>query len=175
MPGTNRSNPNQGRVYGVKGLSPTLTNIGGGGARQPHIIVAKDDDDSDDNEDNDLYLGNIYGEHIHDGFGCAVFDGYGCCPTIKTCQGGNRQPLIAERERESNEMKYRIRRITPLEAFRLMGVSDEDFKKAEKVASNTGLYKTAGNGIVKSCLEAIFCSMNIVGVPSWEEYSKKYT
>lgn len=55
-----------------------------------------------------------------------------------------------------------------------MGVSDEDFKKAEKVASNTGLYKTAGNGIVKSCLEAIFCSMNIVGVPSWEEYSQKY-
>lgn len=84
------------------------------------------------------------------------------------------QAAYGRRERESNEMKYRIRRITPLETFRLMGVSDEDFKKAEKVASNTGLYKTAGNGIVKSCLEAIFCSMNIVGVPSWEEYSQKY-
>lgn len=71
-----------------------------GGARQPHIIVAKDDDDSDDNEDNDLYLGNIYGEHIHDGFGGAVFDGNGSCPTINTCQGGNRQPMVAERERE---------------------------------------------------------------------------
>lgn len=55
-----------------------------------------------------------------------------------------------------------------------MGCSDEDFKKAESVASNTGLYKTAGNGIVKNCLEAIFCQMNINGVPSWEEYSKKY-
>lgn len=71
-------------------------------------------------------------------------------------------------------MKYRIRKITPQEAFRLMGCSYEDFKKAESVASNTGLYKTAGNGIVKSCLEAIFCQMNIKGVPNWDEYSSKY-
>lgn len=58
--------------------------------------------------------------------------------------------------------------------FPLMGCSDEDFEKANAVAPNTGLYKTAGNGIAKSCLEAIFCQMNIKGVPSWEEYSKKY-
>ena len=55
-----------------------------------------------------------------------------------------------------------------------MGCSDEDFEKASTVASNTGLYKTAGNGIAKSCLEAIFCQMNIKDVPSWEEYSNKY-
>ena len=71
-------------------------------------------------------------------------------------------------------MDYRIRKITPNEAFRLMGCSDEDFKKAKSVASNTGLYKTAGNGIAKSCLEAIFCRMNIKGVPNWDEYSSKY-
>ena len=69
---------------------------------------------------------------------------------------------------------YKIRKIIPQEAFRLMGCSDEDFKKAENVASNTGLYRTAGNGIAKSCLEAIFCQMNIKNVPTWEEYSKKY-
>ena len=71
-------------------------------------------------------------------------------------------------------MGYRIRKITPQEAFRLMGCSDEDFKRASTVASNTGLYKTAGNGIAKSCLEAIFCQMNIKGVPTWGDYSKKY-
>ena len=71
-------------------------------------------------------------------------------------------------------MEYRVRKITPQEAFRLMGSSDEDFKKAESVASNTGLYKAAGNGIVTSCLEAIFCQMNIKGVPTWDEYSNKY-
>lgn len=71
-------------------------------------------------------------------------------------------------------MEYKIRKVTPHEAFRLMGCSDEDFEKASSVASNTWLYKTAGNGIAKSCLEAIFCQMNIKGVPTWGEYSKKY-
>lgn len=71
-------------------------------------------------------------------------------------------------------MNYKIRKITPNEAFRLMGSNDKDFLKAKAVSSNTNLYKTAGNGIVKSCLEAIFCQMNINGVLSWEEYSTKY-
>lgn len=56
-----------------------------------------------------------------------------------------------------------------------MGCDDKDFEKAKGVASNTGLYKTAGNGIAKNCLEAIFCQMNIKGIPTWEEYSRKYT
>lgn len=43
-----------------------------------------------------IYLGNIYGPHIHDGYGGAVFSKYGLCPAIKTCQGGNRQPIILE-------------------------------------------------------------------------------
>lgn len=36
-----------------------------------------------------------------------------------------------------------------------MGFSDEDFRKAEKVNSNTQLYKQAGNSIVVNVLEAI--------------------
>ena len=47
-----------------------------------------------------IYRGNIYGEHIHDGCGGAVFDKNGLCPTIKTCQGGNRQPLIVVKNSE---------------------------------------------------------------------------
>ena len=31
MPTVTRDNPNQGRVYDVSGLCPTLTNISGGG------------------------------------------------------------------------------------------------------------------------------------------------
>ena len=49
----------------------------------------------------------------------------------------------------------RIRKITPKEAWRLMGFDDEDFEKAEKVNSNTQLYKQAGNSIVVNVLEAI--------------------
>lgn len=82
--------------------------------------------------------------------------------------------LLNNNTKNVYNIKYKIRKITPQEAFRLMGCSDEDFKKAENVASNTGLYRTAGNGIAKSCLEAIFCQMNIKNVPTWEEYSKKY-
>lgn len=50
----------------------------------------------------------------------------------------------------------RIRKLTPLEVWRLMGFSDDDFDKAEKINSNTQLYKQAGNSIVVNVLMAIF-------------------
>lgn len=55
--------------------------------------------------------------------------------------------------------KYRIRKLTPKECWRLMGFTDEDFEKAAKVNSNTQLYKEAGNSIVKDVLMAIFRQM----------------
>ena len=51
---------------------------------------------------------------------------------------------------------YRVRKLTPLECWRLMGISDEDFKKANAVTSKTQLYRQAGNAIVVDVLEAIF-------------------
>ena len=50
---------------------------------------------------------------------------------------------------------YRIRKLTPKECWRLMGFDDLDFEKAEKVNSNTQLYKQAGNSIVVNVLEGI--------------------
>ena len=50
----------------------------------------------------------------------------------------------------------RIRKLTPKECWRLMGFDDEDFEKAEKVNSNSQLYKQAGNSICVPVLEAIF-------------------
>lgn len=50
----------------------------------------------------------------------------------------------------------RIRRLTPKECWRLQGFDDADFEKAEKVNSNTQLYKQAGNSICVPVLEAIF-------------------
>lgn len=38
---------------------------------------------------------------------------------------------------------YRIRKLTPKECYRLMGFKDDEFEKAEKVNSNTQLYKQA--------------------------------
>lgn len=50
---------------------------------------------------------------------------------------------------------YRIRKLTPLECWRLMGFDDADFAKAAQVNSNTQLYKQAGNSIVVNVLEGI--------------------
>ena len=51
--------------------------------------------------------------------------------------------------------QYRIRKLTPLECFRLMGFTDEEFNRIKGV-SNTQLYKMAGNSIVVNVLEEIF-------------------
>lgn len=52
---------------------------------------------------------------------------------------------------------YKIRKLIPLECWRLQGFSDSDFEKAKAVpTSNTQLYKMAGNSITVNVLEAIF-------------------
>lgn len=57
------------------------------------------------------------------------------------------------------DSKYRIRKLTPKECWRLMSFDDEDFEKAEKVVSRTQLYKQAGNSIVCDVLCYIFANM----------------
>lgn len=56
-------------------------------------------------------------------------------------------------------LKYagRIRRLTPTECFRLMGMKDNEIKKlVNSGISDTQLYKLAGNSIVVDVLAAIF-------------------
>ena len=51
----------------------------------------------------------------------------------------------------------KIRKLTPLECWRLMGFDDFDFSKAKSVGiSDTQAYKMAGNSIVVNVLEFIF-------------------
>ena len=73
----------------------------------------------------------------------------GCCDTLVAAMGtgGGNVPIIKN--------NIRIRKLTPKECWRLMGFNDEDFDKAEKVNSNTQLYKQAGNSIVVNVLEKI--------------------
>lgn len=54
------------------------------------------------------------------------------------------------------ETNFRIRKLTPKECWRLMGIDDECFDKAQQVNSNSQLYKQAGNGIVVNVLYYIF-------------------
>lgn len=57
--------------------------------------------------------------------------------------------------------QYRIRKLTPRECGRLMGVSDEDIDKMSAVNSNTQLYKQFGNSIVVDVMCAMFKNLNI--------------
>lgn len=54
--------------------------------------------------------------------------------------------------------KLRIRKLTPRECFRLMGVKDEDFEKLTDLSDST-LYHLAGDSIVVNVLMAIFKQM----------------
>lgn len=100
----------------------------------------------------------------------------GIVPTLRAETHGNLQKVI--------ESQYRIRKLTPLECWRLMSFSDEDFLSAKlgsrqaaketlekyphlgkrafnemqriEKMSNSQLYKQAGNSIVKYVLMAIF-------------------
>ena len=55
------------------------------------------------------------------------------------------------------EPTFRIRKLTPRECFRLMGMRDDDIDKIQAAGiSNTQQYKIAGNSIVVNVLEVIF-------------------
>lgn len=53
-------------------------------------------------------------------------------------------------------LPYRIRKLTPRECFRLMGVKREDYEAAAKHQSVSSQYHLAGDSIVTTCLMAIF-------------------
>ena len=79
-------------------------------------------------------------------------------PALTTMQGGLREPKILE------SLDYRIRKLTPRECFRLMGMSDNDIDKIQTAEiSNTQQYKMAGNSIVVNVLEAIFKNLFMEG------------
>lgn len=77
-------------------------------------------------------------------------------------EGGDVAPTLTAGSNENIryvETIYRLRKLTPRECWRLMGYTDTDFDKAQKVNSNSQLYKEAGNAIVKQVLMAIFAQM----------------
>jgi site-specific DNA-cytosine methylase len=79
-------------------------------------------------------------------------------PTIMENHGAI-QAILENKENEMEETQvpnYRIRKLTPKECFRLMGIKDEDFEKIQPNQSNAGLYHLAGDSIVTTCMMGIF-------------------
>jgi DNA (cytosine-5)-methyltransferase 1 len=109
-----------------------------------------------------------------------VYDMSGIAATV-TCGSSSVQGKYLD-IRESAKGKYemdgkkydiRVRKLNPIECWRIMGFSDEDYHKAEKVNSLVQLQKQAGNSIVVTCLMAIFSQMNIQGVDKWNDMTEK--
>ena len=83
-----------------------------------------------------------------------VYDPDGLSPTLNTMQGGNRQPFVLTEVR--TEEAKRIRRLTPLECFRLQGFPDDAYHKAVELGiSNTQMYKMCGNAITVPVFKAL--------------------
>lgn len=102
------------------------------------------------------------GQISNEGSQCGtVVSENGLYPTISAGCHGYANPHITD--------KYRIRKLTPRECFRLMNVEEEQFNRAEKVVSNSQLYKVAGNAIVVSCLVALFSQLGIQGKKKWND------
>ncbi len=149
----NFKNPQCGRVYDSSGLSSAINTCQGSPTEQrlePNSqgvcnTLTSVQKDNMVLEKADFCIGGLQ-EHQ-----TARFDGISPSLTAAMGMGGGQTPLI--------NCQYRIRKLTPLECWRLMGFSDEDFHKAEEVNSNTQLYKQAGNSIVKNVLIAIFGQM----------------
>lgn len=111
-------------------ICPTLTTMQGG-HREPKILQVAKTECRFDQESR------VYGVN-------------GISPTLAARDSrGPKKIYINE--------KYRVRKLTPLECWRLMAFTDEDFYKAKNIGiSDSQLYKQAGNSIVVKVLEGIF-------------------
>ena len=123
-----------GRVYDSNGLSPTIQTMQGGN-RQPKIQVVGGVGEKRSNNGTQYFMQDrIYEGDISN--------------AVCTC---------ANPYYKLKNKNFRIRKLTPTECLRLMGVRDEYSKRM--TCSNAQKYKQAGNGIVVDVLIAIFKQM----------------
>lgn len=147
---TEKSKHQAGSIYNKNGLSPSLDTMQGG-YRQPMVLT---------------YVNNKYNNFIkNNGYVPEMFNPYNeteiknIAPAQTTCCNSTTSSasvLINKNEK--------IRKLTPLECWRLMGFDDDDYKKAKEIGmSDTQLYKQAGNSIVVNVLEKIFLNLFDLG------------
>ena len=124
-----------------KGKTQTLTTMGG---ENNGVVV---------NRFYEQALETFNNNEVEDG---DIIDAYnkkvindGNSPTITTRPEGFKTAILPVQD-------LRIRKLTPKECFRLMGVKDDDFEKVAKNQSDASLYRLAGDSIVVNVLMAIF-------------------
>lgn len=134
-----------GSVWDKNGMSPTLK-TNSGGYSEPIIT-----------EDSPTGSIKIVGNPSNTGHGnMNVHDPTGISPTV-TARDYKGAKLVAEGLpiREESEA-IRIRKLTPLEYWRLQGFTDEQHNAVEASGiSNSQRYKMAGNAVTVNVIEAI--------------------
>lgn len=183
IPSTTRDNPSRGRIYDQEGISPTLCCMQGGNL-QPMVLTkgaliipeatkrgyaeAHEGDSINLEQPNSNTRRGRVGKGVAQTLTTSCNQGVLEPSGIYTQVSNNfqRGPLKnLSRTLKANTHDagvtdgVKVRKLTPLECWRLMGFSDDDFYKAAKVNSNSQLYKQAGNSIVKQVLMAIFRQM----------------
>ncbi len=156
-------NPQRGRVFSPHGIAPALDCMGGGGREVKVMIVGK--------------MSSSQNARVIDpeGISYAVTNGQkdGAPKIIQRPRGFNKgglhdtAPAVTGKSYKDNnvvampsEIGGRIRKCTPRECFRLMGVDDANIDKIQAAGvSNTQQYKMAGNSIVVDVLYHIFKNM----------------
>ena len=175
------------RIYDVGGCSPTLSTMQGGN-QEPKILESQivamrgrnPDNPSDRTAGNpteqrleinmqgtsncltSVQKDNLLLENNIQKVGQISSNGSQCGTVIS--DNGISANLVAGTHGYANShiaTQYRIRKLTPRECGRLMGVSDEDIDKMAAVNSNTQLYKQFGNSIVVDVMCAMFKNLNI--------------
>ena len=83
---------------------------------------------------------------------------------MKQVRQSKKKPFVLPKELKGK--KFRIRKLTPRECFRLMGVDDADIDKIQNTSlSKSSQYKLAGNSIVVDNLYHLFRKMFIEKEP----------
>ena len=148
-----------GNVFDSNGLCPTLTTNKGEGPRilesVPTGLSLKGGKYGNKRVQSLVDSGKISCHEVQflDAYNQTVSD---ICGTIKTTIDSSCLSFISVPDFEN----YRIRKLTPRECFRLMGVSEKDIDNIQKSGiSKTQQYKMAGNSIVVDVLYHIFRKM----------------
>ena len=152
-------------VYDENALCPNITTVEGGGTQQIKVCESQIVAMRGRNPDNpsDRTAGSLTEQRLE-----VNMQGTSNCLTSVQKDNllleNNIQNLVAGTHGYANShiaTQYRIRKLTPRECGRLMGVSDEDIDKMAAVNSNTQLYKQFGNSIVVDVMYAMFKNLNI--------------
>ena len=150
-------NPQAGRIYDSEGISPTLDTCTGGN-RMPKIAVPVLTPNRPEKRQN----GRRFKENGEDMFTLTAQDRHGVAIIEDFYKGrepreytDNAPTLRADRQGLKVSSNMRIRRLTPLECFRLQGFPDEYFYKAQAVNSDSQLYKQAGNSVTVNVIYEI--------------------